>query len=245
MSRPIVAMPACTKLIEGDVYDAVGRKYAAAIAEVAECQPLLIPVGPGMADIGAILEIANAVLLTGSRSNVASEHYDEEVKVNPDRLDPLRDALTLPLIRAAFETKKPLFAICRGCQELNVALGGSLHQAVHTVDGHKDHRARPNVPLDEAYGPIHPVFLRGKLRDWIGSDKIMVNSLHWQGIARLANGLKAEAFAEDGLIEAVRGPDEAAFCLGVQWHPEWGAKSNPVSTLLFRRFGEAAKRKPA
>ena len=245
MSRPIVAMPACTKLIEGDVYDAVGRKYAAAIAEVAECQPLLIPVGPGMADIGAILEIANAVLLTGSRSNVASEHYDEEVKVNPDRLDPLRDALTLPLIRAAFETKKPLFAICRGCQELNVALGGSLHQAVHTVDGHKDHRARPNVPLDEAYGPIHPVFLRGKLRDWIGSDKIVVNSLHWQGIARLANGLKAEAFAEDGLIEAVRGPDEAAFCLGVQWHPEWGAKSNPVSTLLFRRFGEAAKRKPA
>lgn len=245
MSRPIVAMPACTKLIEGDVYDSVGRKYAAAIAEVAECQPLLIPVGPGMADIGAILEIANAVLLTGSRSNVASEHYDEEVKVNPDRLDPLRDALTLPLIRAAFETKKPLFAICRGCQELNVALGGSLHQAVHTVDGHKDHRARPNVPLDEAYGPIHPVFLRGKLRDWIGSDKIMVNSLHWQGIARLANGLKAEAFAEDGLIEAVRGPDEAAFCLGVQWHPEWGAKSNPVSTLLFRRFGEAAKGKPA
>ena len=245
MSRPIVAMPACTKLIEGDVYDAVGRKYAAAIAEVAECQPLLIPVGPGMADIGAILEIANAVLFTGSRSNVAPEHYDEEVKVNPDRLDPLRDALTLPLIRAAFETKKPLFAICRGCQELNVALGGSLHQAVHTVDGHKDHRARPNVPLDEAYGPIHPVFLRGKLRDWIGSDKIVVNSLHWQGIARLANGLKAEAFAEDGLIEAVRGPDEAAFCLGVQWHPEWGAKSNPVSTLLFRRFGEAAKRKPA
>jgi len=240
MSRPIVAMPACTKLIEGDVYDSVGRKYAAAIAEVAECQPLLIPVGPGMADIGAILEIANAVL-----SNVAPEHYDEEVKVNPDRLDPLRDALTLPLIRAAFETKKPLFAICRGCQELNVALGGSLHQAVHTVDGHKDHRARPNVPLDEAYGPIHPVFLRGKLRDWIGSDKIMVNSLHWQGIARLANGLKAEAFAEDGLIEAVRGPDEAAFCLGVQWHPEWGAKSNPVSTLLFRRFGEAAKGKPA
>ena len=245
MSPPIVAMPACTKLIEGDVYDAVGRKYAAAIAEVAECQPLLIPVGPGMADIGAILEIANAVLLTGSRSNVAPEHYDEEVKVNPDRLDPLRDALTLPLIRAAFETKKPLFAICRGCQELNVALGGSLHQAVHTVDGHKDHRARPNVPLDEAYGPIHPVFLRGKLRDWIGSDKIVVNSLHWQGIARLANGLKAEAFAEDGLIEAVRGPDEAAFCLGVQWHPEWGAKSNPVSTLLFRRFGEAAKGKPA
>jgi len=227
------------------VYDAVGRKYAAAIVEVSECQPLFVPVGHGMADIGAILEIADAILLSGSRSNIAPDHYGEEVRVNPDRLDPLRDALTLPLIRAAVETKKPLFAICRGCQELNVALGGSLHQAVHDVDGHKDHRARPDVPLDEAYGPIHPVFLSGKLRDWIGSDQIMVNSLHWQGIARLANGLKPEAFAEDGLIEAVRGLDDAAFCLGVQWHPEWSAKSNPVSTSLFRRFGQAAKGEPA
>ena len=245
MSRPIVVIPACTKLIDGDVYDAVGRKYAAAIAEVAECQPLLVPVGPGIADVGSILEIADAVLLSGSRSNVAPEHYGEEVRINPDRLDPLRDALTLPLVRAAVETKKPLFAICRGCQELNVALGGSLHQAVHDVDGHKDHRARPNVPLDEAYGPTHQVFLCGKLRDWIGSDLIVVNSLHWQGIARLANGLKPEAFSEDGLIEAVRGPDDAAFCLGVQWHPEWSTKSNPVSTSLFRRFGQAAKGKRA
>jgi putative glutamine amidotransferase len=174
-------------------------------------------------------------------SNVGPEHYGEEVKVNPDRLDPLRDALTLPLIRAAIERKTPLFAICRGFQELNVALGGSLYQAVHDVNGHKDHRARLELPLDEMYGPVHPVSLHGGLRNWIGKDRIMVNSLHWQGISRLADGLKAEAFAEDGLIEAVRGPDDEAFCLGVQWHPEWGAKSNPVSVALFRRFGEAAK----
>ena len=98
-----------------------------------------------------------------------------------------------------------------------------------------------DLPLDEMYGPVHPVSLRGRLRDWVGSDEIMVNSLHWQGIARLADGLKPEAFAEDGLVEAVRGPDDDTFCLGVQWHPEWGAKSNPVSTALFRRFGAAAK----
>ena len=241
MSRPIVVIPACTKLIEGDVFDAVGRKYSAAIAEVAECQPLLVPLAAGTPDISAILEVADAILLSGSRSNVAPEHYGEENPIMPDRLDPLRDALTLPLIRAAVERKTPLFAICRGFQELNVALGGSLHQAVHAIDGHKDHRARPDVALDEAYGPIHPVFLKGRLREWVGSDEIMVNSLHWQGIARLAEGLKAEAFAADGLIEAVRGPDDAAFCLGVQWHPEWGAKSNPVSASLFRRFGAAAK----
>ena len=105
----------------------------------------------------------------------------------------MRDALTLPLIRAAVERKKPLFAICRGFQELNVALGGSLHQAVHAVDGHKDHRPRYELPLDEMYGPVHEVSLRGRLRDWVGSDKLLVNSLHFQGIARLANGLKPEA----------------------------------------------------
>ena len=241
MSRPVVVIPACTTLIEGYVFDAVGRKYSAAVAEVADCQPLLMPVGPGVSDIGSILEVADAILLTGSRSNVAPEHYGEKTPILPDALDPFRDALTLPLIRAAVERKTPLFAICRGFQELNVALGGSLHQAVHDVNGHKDHRPREELPLDEMYGPVHIVSLRGKLRDWVGSDKLMVNSLHWQGVARLADGLKPEAFAEDGLVEAARGPDDAAFCLGVQWHPEWGVKQNPVSTLLFRRFGAAAR----
>lgn len=241
MSRPIVVIPACTKIIDGHAFDAVGRKYAAAVAEVAECQPLLVPVGAGMTDIAAVLELADAILLSGSRSNVAPEHYGEETPINPDALDPLRDAVTLPLIRAAVELKTPLFAICRGFQELNVALGGSLYQAVHDVNGHKDHRARTNVDIDEAYGLVHKVSLRGMLRDWVGSDQIMVNSLHWQGISRIASGLKPEAFAEDGLVEAVRGPDDAAFCLGVQWHPEWATKANPVSTALFRRFGAAAK----
>jgi putative glutamine amidotransferase len=241
MSRPIVVIPACTKLIGEDIFDAVGRKYSVALAEVAECQPLLVPIGAGATDIGAVMEVADAILLSGSPSNVAPEHYGEEAPIDPNALDPLRDAMTLPLIRTAVERRTPLFAICRGFQELNVALGGSLYQAVHDVDGHKDHRARPDVPLDEAYGPVHPVVLRGKLRDWVGRDKIMVNSLHGQGIARLADGLTPEAFAEDGLIEAVRGPDDAAFCLGVQWHPEWSARSNEVSTSLFRRFGAAAK----
>jgi putative glutamine amidotransferase len=241
MSRPVVVIPACTKLIEDDIFDAVGRKYATAVAEVAECQPLLVPVGACTTDVGSVLEVADAILLSGSPSNVAPEHYGEEVPIDPKKLDPLRDAVTLPLIRAAVERKTPLFAICRGFQELNVALGGGLHQAVHDVDGHKDHRARTDVPLNEAYGPVHPVKLRGRLRDWIGRDEIMVNSLHGQGISRLATGLRPEAFAEDGLIEAVRGPDDAAFCLGVQWHPEWSAGSNEVSRSLFRRFGAAAR----
>lgn len=241
MSRPVVVIPACTKMIDGHAFDAVGRKYSAAVAEVAECQPLLVPLGPDLSDLGSILEIADAILLSGSASNVAPQYYGEEAPIKPDALDPLRDAFTLPLIRAAIERKTPLFAICRGFQELNVALGGSLYQAVHEVNGHTDHRARPEIPLEEAYGPTHPVILSGKLRDWIGKDEIMVNSLHWQGIARLADRLKPEAFAADGLVEAVRGPDDFAFCLGVQWHPEWAAKANPISASLFRRFGAAAR----
>jgi putative glutamine amidotransferase len=241
MSRPIVVIPACSKQIDGHPFDAVGRKYSAAVAEIADCQPLLAPLGPGMADVAAVLDIADAILLPGSPTNVAPVHYGAEAPVLPDQLDPARDAVTLPLIRAAVERKLPIFAICRGFQELNVALGGSLHQAVHTVNGHDDHRERADRPLEERYGPVHPIKLRGKLREWIGADDIMVNSLHGQGVARLAPGLKPEAFAKDGLVEAVRGLDDEAFCLGVQWHPEWQAKSNPVSVTLFRRFGSAAR----
>lgn len=245
MSRPIVVIPACTKMIDGHPFDAVGRKYSAAVAEVAECQPLLAPLGQSMADIGAVLEIADAILLSGSLSNVEPMHYGDEPPFKPEALDPARDALTLPLIRAAVDKKVPLFAICRGFQELNVALGGTLHQAVHAVDGHDDHRDRSELSLEERYGPSHPVSLKGKLRDWVGADEIMVNSLHWQGVARLAKSLTPEAFAQDGLVEAVRGPDDHPFCLGVQWHPEWGAKQNPVSVSLFRRFGAAAKGLPS
>ncbi len=245
MSRPIVVIPACTKMIDGHPFDAVGRKYSAAVAEVAECQPLLAPLGESMADIGAVLEVADAILLSGSPSNVEPVHYGDEAPFKPEALDPARDALTLPLIRAAVERRVPLFAICRGFQELNVALGGTLHQAVHTVNGHDDHRDRSELSLEERYGPSHPVSLKGKLRDWVGADEIMVNSLHWQGLARLAKVLTPEAFAKDGLVEAVRGPDDHPFCLGVQWHPEWAAKQNPVSVSLFRRFGAAAKGLPS
>ncbi|MGL4395425.1 MAG: gamma-glutamyl-gamma-aminobutyrate hydrolase family protein [Hyphomicrobium sp.] len=244
MSRPVVIIPACTKEIEGLAFDCVGRKYSAAVAEAAGCQPLIAPIGPGMSDVAGLLAIADGILLSGSVSNVAPEHYSDEAPLKPQSLDPLRDALTLPLIRAAVEVKKPMFAICRGFQELNVALGGSLHQAVHDQNDHLDHRERSGLPMDEKFGPVHPVILKGRLREWVGQDKVMVNSLHWQGIKRLAAPLKAEGFAEDGLVEAVRGPDDAHFCLGVQWHPEWQATKNATSIELFRRFGAAAGGRP-
>jgi putative glutamine amidotransferase len=242
MSRPIVIIPSCTKLIEGHAFDAVGRKYSSAVAEVAECQPLLAPLGPSMADMEALLEIADGILLSGSLSNVHPSLYGAtDPPLNESALDPARDDLTLPLIREALKRKLPTFAICRGFQELNVALGGTLDQAVHAISGRHDHRERSDVPLDDRFGPAHPVHLSGTLKDWIGKDEIIVNSLHWQGIQRLAAPLTAEAHAKDGLIEAVRGPAEHPFMLGVQWHPEWQAKNNTVSVELFRRFGDAAR----
>jgi putative glutamine amidotransferase len=249
MSRPIVIIPADTKLIEGHAFDAVGRKYSSAVAEVAECQPLLAPLGSSMADMSSLLEIADGILLSGSISNVHPSLYGlDEPPLNADALDPARDDLTIPLVREAVARKLPLFAICRGFQELNVALGGTLDQAVHAVSGRHDHRERPDIPLDDRFGPAHPVHLSGTLKEWVGKEEIIVNSLHWQGIQRLAPPLTAEAHAKDGLIEAVRGPSEHPFLLGVQWHPEWQAKRNPVSITLFRHFGDAVRRarsKPA
>lgn len=242
MSRPIIVVPACTKLIEGHPFDSAGRKYSAAVAEVAECQPVIAPLGPSLIDMGAILDIADGILLSGSLSNVEPRHYaSEEEPINASALDPARDALTLPLIREAVQRKIPLFAICRGFQELNVALGGSLHQAVHSIEGHRDHRERPDIPLDDRFDPVHPVKLSGTLKSWIGSEEIMVNSLHWQGVKTLAPSLVPEAHALDGLVEAIRLTSDHPFCLGVQWHPEWKAKHNPVSVSLFRRFGAAAR----
>jgi putative glutamine amidotransferase len=243
MSRPIVIIPSCTKMIGGLTFDAVGRKYSAAVAEVADCQPLLAPLGQSMADIAAVLDIADGILLSGSLSNVEPLHYGTEQPLNPDSVDRDRDSLTLPLIRTAVERKIPLFAICRGFQEFNVALGGSLHQAVHSVDGHADHREPQTEDMNLKFGPVHPVHLKGTLRDWVGHDEIMVNSLHGQGIKTLAKPLVAEAFAKDGLVEAIRAPHGNAFCLGVQWHPEWQAPSNATSVELFRRFGAAARGK--
>jgi putative glutamine amidotransferase len=241
MSRPIVVIQCCTKTFEGYTFDAVSRKYSAAVAQVAECQPLLIPLDAALVDIGAVLDVADGILFSGSPSNISPEHYAPgEEPVLPNQLDQARDLVTLPLIRTAIEMKIPTFAICRGFQEMNVALGGKLHQAVHKQEGYNDHRERKEVTLEERWGPVHSLSLTGKLKEWVGQDEIRVNSLHGQGVKEIGKSLVPEAFAEDGLVEAVRGPDDHPFCLGVQWHPEWNAKQNPVSVTLFRRFGAAA-----
>ncbi len=242
MSRPLVVIPACTKVINQLTFDAVARVYTTAVAEVAKCQPIIVPLDTSLADIKSVLRVANGILLTGSVSNVSPSLYGDEPPIMADMLDPARDAVTLPLVKTAIEMQLPLFAICRGFQEVNVALGGTLHQAVHAAGPYNDHRAEYGKPPDVRFRAKHTLKLKDDLRDWIGQDEILVNSLHGQGIKTLAPGLRPQAHAEDGLVEAVLGPDGHPFFLGVQWHPEWGAKSNPISVKLFERFGAAAQR---
>jgi putative glutamine amidotransferase len=180
----------------------------------------------------------DGLLFTGAPSNVAPVHYGQTARPGTE-LDEIRDATSLPLLRAATQSGKPVLAICRGFQELNVALGGSLYQHVHEIPGRLDHREPANVSREIEYAPAHGVTIvpDGLLARLSGLTQGKVNSLHHQGIDRLAPGLKAEAHAPDGQIEAVSHPGAYAFLLGVQWHPEWRFAQDPLSLAIFQGFG--------
>ncbi len=241
--QPVVLIPADVKQIGEHLFHAVGQKYIMAVAEAAGALPLLVPAISSQIEIEELLAVTDGVMLTGSPSNVHPSHFGQEV-LNPALpLDPARDALTLKLIRAAINGGVPLLAICRGFQELNVAFGGSLHQAVQEQAGKSDHREPKDLPLDTQYAVSHSVNLvkNGQLASIIGSEHMMVNSLHGQGIDRLGAGLSAQAHAPDGLVEAVHVDGAKAFTLGVQWHPEWKVMENPQYLAIFRAFGEACK----
>jgi putative glutamine amidotransferase len=243
--KPIVLIPADVKQIGEHPFHAVGQKYILAVAEAAGAMPLLIPAVSNRLEMEALLTIADGILLTGSPSNVHPSHFGQEVHNPALPLDPARDALTLKLIRAAIDAGVPLLAICRGFQELNVAFGGSLHQAVQEQTGKHDHREVKDLPLDTQYAVAHEVTLvaNGQLAKILNTDKTMVNSLHGQGIDRLGAGLLAEAHAPDGLIEAVRVANAQTFALGVQWHPEWKVMENPQYLAIFKAFGDACNMK--
>ena len=221
----------------------VGEKYLAALADVAGGLPWMLPLFGDGPQLTAMLDRVDAVFLTGSYSNVLPEYYGGDPSEAGTLHDAERDATTLPLVRHAVQRGMPIFAVCRGFQEVNVALGGSLHQRVHEVDGYDYHLEDPSAPLDVQYGPAHDVHFEpnSRLAEILGRNQITVNSLHAQGVDRLANGLQVEGRAEDGLIEAVSIVDHPGFAFAVQWHPEWRAAENPDSATMFRSFGDAAR----
>ena len=240
-AKPLVLVPACNYRQLGEhPFHTVGKKYVDAV-RLAGCTPLVVPTAEPD-EIGPLLALADGVLLTGSPSNVHPSHFGEDVHDPSLPLDPARDAWTLPLIRQALAMGLPLFGICRGTQETNVALGGSLHQAVQTVGPYQDHRSDSSQPAAVQYAASHSVQVQpgGRLAQILDRQEFDVNSLHGQAVDRLAPGVRVEAVAPDGVVEAfsVDGP---GFNLCLQWHPEWQAADNPVSMQLLQAFGAAAR----
>lgn len=242
MSRkPVIGVSADVFVIDGHRFHAAGEKYLAPIAAMGGLPRIVPSLGPGET-VEDLLQGLDGLLLTGAVSNVEPRHYNGGEESICPPYDPDRDSTTLPLIRTAIARGLPLLAICRGHQELNVALGGSLFARVHEQPGRLDHRTPPGDTHEIKYAPRHPVTLtKGGFLAGLAGDKqvIMVNSLHWQAIDRLADSLAVEAVAEDGTIEAVRVKGAKNLALGVQWHPEWRFAEDPFSVALFSAFARA------
>jgi putative glutamine amidotransferase len=249
---PLVGIVCDRRSDDGTPVHQANDEYIVAIQGGAGALPLLIPSTDAPLPIAEILARLDGLLFTGSPSNVVPRHYGGHPPRDASLLDETRDTTTLPLIRAAIEAGKPVLCICRGFQELNVALGGTLHQHVHELPGRLDHREDETAPVEVQYGPAHPIriaacgVLARLAQDIPGmTHEAMVNSLHHQGIDRLAPPLRAEASAPDGQVEAVSMPDARAFLLGVQWHPEWRWSENPLSRAIFAAFGDAMRSHPS
>lgn len=240
LSQPIVGIAACVRTLNGRSFHTVSERYVEAAIQTAGCVPLLVPAIGTLGDALPLLDRLDGLLLPGSPSNVEPWNYGGEESASGTVHDPARDATTLPLIREAVRRDLPVLAICRGIQELNVALGGSLHQRIHEIPGRRDHRSRKEATTEERYGPAHTVSLTagGILEALAGAAELWVNSVHAQGVDRPAPGLSIEAVAGDGQIEGVS-LREARFVVGVQWHPEYKPSENAFSLALLRAFGEA------
>ena len=241
--KPLIGVSACRKQIDPHPFNVVGEKYIDGVVDGADAMAMMIPPLGSRLDIEELLSRVDGLLLTGSSSNIEPQHYGGNNSVPPH--DPHRDATTLKLLRRAVERAIPLLAICRGCQEVNVAYGGTLHPQLDQVEGLIRHREDSTRPLDEQYAPTHKLELTdtGLLASLAGTTDVSVNSLHTQGVAKLGAGLVVEATAPDGLIEALSVQGSAAFSLAVQWHPEWKVAENPFYLAIFRAFGTACRQR--
>jgi len=246
---PIVGIVCDRRKLGDHAFHVVGEKYIAALREGSGALPLLIPALTPPLEPAQILASVDGLLFTGSSSNVAPHHYSGSPPRRNTLLDEARDATAIPLMRAAEKAGVPMLCICRGFQELNVAFGGTLHQHLQEVPGFADHSVGDEKDdLEEQYAPVHDVrltpggMLAELLPELAPGSSFPVNSLHSQGIDRLARRLRVEAEAPDGAIEAVSMSEAPGFLLGVQWHPEWRQAENPVSHAIFAAFGEALRR---
>ena len=244
MTRPVVGIIGNAQLINNQYpAHAGGRMNSEAVAEVAGCLPLLIPADPRIVSVGELLEACAGFLFTGGRPNVHPEEYGEEATEAHGAFDRCRDAVALPLIRACVERGQPVLGICRGFQEINVALGGSLHPEIRDLPGRMNHRMPPDATLEEKFALRHRVRVTpgGVFHRLFGATEVMTNTLHGQGIKRPGARIQIDGWAQDDTPEALYVRDAPGFTLAVQWHPEWNAAQDPVSRPLFSAFGDAVR----
>lgn len=243
MSRPLIGIAADVKLIGLSWFHAVGKRYVEAV-QTAVGDVVILPSLGNPAVLERMLPLLDGIFLTGSLSNVEPQQYGEPPSREGTLHDPERDATALPLIRTAVDIGMPLFGVCRGLQEINVAFGGTLHQHIQELPQKMDHREPQDVELEQMYADAHDIRLAedSLLRRWLGgADSIAINSLHQQGVKELGQGLSVEAVAEDGIIEAFRIDAARHFGYAVQWHPEWLFNEKPASVALFKAFKEACE----
>ena len=241
--KPLIGVSACRKQIDPHPFHIVGEKYIKGVVDGAHGVPFMIPPLGDCLELEDIISRLDGLLLTGSPSNIEPHHYGGTNSVRPH--DPERDATTLTLLRLAVDRGVPLLAICRGCQEVNVAYGGTLHPQLEHVEGFIRHREDGTQPLDKQYAPTHELELvkGGLLAELAETTVVAVNSLHTQGVNKLGEGLTIEATAPDRLIEAFSVQGSAEFSMAVQWHPEWRVTENPFYLSIFKAFGEACQRR--
>lgn len=251
--KPVIGI-VCDVIQHGlNGFHGVGEKYINAVAHGANAIPILIPAQPAARDLADLsnvfdtdfFEQLDGVFFPGSPSNIEPHHYGRETSATPDSHDSQRDGSSLPLIKLAIEKGIPLLAVCRGMQELNVAMGGELYQCLYQHQQFIEHRENKSASRNQQYAPAHEVSLTpgGVLERILGAKSHTVNSLHGQGIKTLGKGLKVEAYAPDGLIEAISFQANDNFVVGVQWHPEWQYQQDKLSSGLFFAFGAAIKQR--
>ena len=244
MARPVVGIIG-NQLLINDQYPAHagGASNSQAVAEVADCLPFVIPSDPRFVSVAELLDSCDGFLLTGGRPNVHPAEYGEPETEAHGAFDRARDAITLPLVRACVERGQPFMGICRGFQEVNVAMGGTLYPEIRDLPGRMNHRMPPEGTIEEKFALRHIVTVQegGVFHRLFGSREVMTNTLHGQGIKTPGARIVIDGYAPDGTPEAIYVKDAPGFTLSVQWHPEWNAANDPVSRPLFQAFGDAVR----
>ena len=242
-ARPVAGIICCTRTVGTEPAQAVMNRYLAGPLDYADCAALLVPSFSSAMRASEVANRLDGLLLTGSPSNLEPQLYGQAVDDAPGPFDPGRDAMTLDLVKAMADLGRPVFGICRGFQEINVALGGTLRRDMAQSGDLIAHHAPDEVGFDEMFEHRHDVELTpgGVLARAFGAGRASVNSVHYQGVDRLGSGLAVEARAPDGVVEAVSGRSGGAPLLAVQWHPEWRTAENPQSVAFFELFGRALR----